>query len=98
VDGLRFDWDASKDKANQRRHGVGFDEAMTVFFDEHALMIADPDHSDAEDRFIMLGVSSRLRILVACHCYRGADDVIRIISARKAVKHEREQYNDRLTR
>ncbi|MCP3902447.1 MAG: BrnT family toxin [Planctomycetes bacterium] len=96
MDGLRFEWDPGKDRANQRRHGVAFDEAMTVFFDEHALLIEDPEHSEAEDRFIMLGLSSKLRILVVCHCYRSGDDVIRLISARRANKQEREGYNGRL--
>lgn len=93
--GLRFQWDSAKSAANQRKHGVSFDEARTVFYDEHALLIADPDHSDAEDRFILLGLSSALRALVVCHCYRGEDEVIRIISARRANRTERAQYTQR---
>jgi hypothetical protein len=88
---LRFEWEKRKDAENRRRHGVSFDEARTVFSDEHALLIADPDHWDHEDRFVLLGLSSALRTLVVCHCYRH-DDVIRIISARKANRAEREEY------
>jgi uncharacterized protein len=91
---LRFEWDDRKDAANRRRHGVSFDEAHTVFFDEHAVLIDDPDHSDMEDRFILLGLSSALRMLVVCHCYR-RDDVIRIISARKANRDEQTEYQAR---
>jgi uncharacterized protein len=92
---LRFDWDPKKDAANQRKHGVSFDEATTVFSDEHALLIDDPDHSEDEERFILLGLSSALRTLVVCHCYREADSVIRLISARKATRTEREEYGRR---
>jgi len=91
---LRFEWDERKATTNRRKHGVSFEEARTVFVDEDALQIPDPDHSDDEDRFIMLGVSSRLRVLVVCHCYRKADEVIRIISARKADGRERRQYDE----
>jgi uncharacterized DUF497 family protein len=92
---LRFEWDARKDAANQRKHGVSFDEASTVFADEDALLIADPDHSDDEKRFLLLGLSSELRALVVCHCYREADEIIRIFSARRANKREERQYVER---
>lgn len=92
---LQFEWDERKSAANQRKHGVSFKEASTVFSDERALLIDDPDHSDDEDRFILLGISSDLRMLVVCHCYRAADDLIRIISARKATRNEQRQYNKR---
>ena len=92
---LRFDWDPRKDSANQRKHGVSFEEALTVFSDERALLIDDPDHSDDEDRFALLGLSANLRILVVCHCYRETDDSIRIISARKANRSERVEYQKR---
>jgi uncharacterized DUF497 family protein len=92
---LRFEWDGAKERQNRRKHGVSFHEATTVFADEHALLIDDPDHSEEEDRFVLLGLSSALRTLVVCHCYREADDVVRIISARRAVKSERERYNQR---
>lgn len=96
MDGIAFEWELAKDRANQRKHGVAFDEAQTVFFDDHALLLDDPDHSEAEDRFVILGLSSRLRVLLVCHCYRAKDNVIRIISARRADRHERHDYNDRL--
>jgi uncharacterized protein len=92
---LRIEWDKRKAVANQRKHGVSFEEARSVFFDEEALLIPDEGHSDEEERFIMLGLSSRLRTLVVCHCYRQADEIIRIISARKANRTERAQYEQR---
>jgi len=85
---ITFEWDEAKSRANKRKHGISFEEAQTVFFDENAHMIEDPDHSEDEDRFILLGLSSQLRVLVVCHCYRASDKVIRIISARKATKKE----------
>jgi uncharacterized DUF497 family protein len=95
---LRFTWDPRKAKANQRKHGIGFDEATTVFLDDNALLISDPDHSEDEDRFLLLGLSSRLRTLVVCHCLRASGDEIRLISARKATKPERAQYEKRAKR
>jgi uncharacterized protein len=92
---LSFRWDPAKDTINRRKHGIGFAEAATVFYDDDALLVADPEHSQEEDRFLLLGLSSRLRALVVCHCYREAHDVIRIISARRADRSEREQYNKR---
>jgi uncharacterized DUF497 family protein len=92
---IRFEWDPSKNSANQRKHGIGFVEASTVFADEHALLIDDPEHSGDEDRFVLLGLSSNLRTLVICHCYRESDAVIRIISARKASRKERDFYSRR---
>ena len=75
---LRFEWDPRKAAANRRKHGVSFAEAETVFADEHALLLADPEHSDAEDHFLLLGLSAALRILVVVHCYRAGDTVIRL--------------------
>ncbi len=95
---LRFVWDERKSMANARKHGVTFAEAETVFLDEEALLIADPDHSDDEDRFVLLGRSARLRTLVVCHCDREHDSVIRIISARKADRQERTRYEQRRKR
>ncbi len=91
----RFEWDPRKDAANRRKHRVGFDEARTVFYDELALLIVDPDHSADEDRFILLGRSAATRVLVVCHCYRESDEVIRLISARRANAKERAQYRKR---
>ncbi|MBN2018150.1 MAG: BrnT family toxin, partial [Candidatus Cloacimonetes bacterium] len=85
---LRFDWDKTKSKANQKKHGISFEEAQTVFFDENAIEYFDPDHSKTEDRFLLLGLGSSLRILVVLHCYRKRESLIRIISARKATKKE----------
>jgi len=89
---IRFVWDSKKNIANQRKHGVSFEEAQTVFYDEYAQLITDPDHSEEEDHFIILGRSIRLRILVVCHCYREDDGVIRILSARRANKFEQGFY------
>ena len=89
---IKFEWDPRKDRANQKKHGVSFEEAQSVFFDENAVQFYDEDHSEREDRFIMLGLSIRSRILVVCHCERESGDVIRIISARKATKSESKYY------
>lgn len=90
---LSFDWAPRKAAANRRKHGVSFEEAATVFSDDHALLIDDPDHSAEEDRFVLLGVSATLRVLVVVHCYREGDARIRLISARKATRSERAQYD-----
>lgn len=79
---LRFEWDERKSASNQHKHGVSFDEARTVFYDERARIIDDPDHSDEEERFILLGFSSALRMLVVCHCYRQDGNVVRASSRR----------------
>jgi uncharacterized DUF497 family protein len=91
----RFEWDEKKSQSNRKKHGVSFEEALTVFSDENALLLADPDHTVEEDRFILLGLSAQLRMLVVCHCYWERDEIIRLISARKATRVEREQYNKR---
>ena len=87
-----FAWDPAKADANERKHGVGFDEATSVFLDDHALLIPDPDYAHDEERFLLLGSSARFRLLVVCHCYRENEHVIRLISARKATRHEAAQY------
>ncbi|MGH9783640.1 MAG: BrnT family toxin [Terriglobia bacterium] len=92
---LRFEWDPKKAAENKRKHGVSFQEAETVFADEFAIFLDDPDHSSEEARFLLLGLSARLRTLVVSHCYRKADDVVRLISARKATRPERDVYNQR---
>jgi uncharacterized DUF497 family protein len=89
---LSFEWDERKSAANAKKHGVSFEEAKSVFVDERAKLINDPDHSDDEDRFVLLGLSGALRLLLVCHCYRGDGNVIRIISARKASAHESKSY------
>ncbi len=89
---LRFEWDATKAKRNLAKHGVTFAEAQTAFYDEMAIQFYDPDHSDTEDRFILLGLSARPRVLVVCHCVNESETVVRIISARKADKDEERVY------
>lgn len=89
---LRFDWDPAKAAANLRKHGVSFEEAETVFSDEHALLLDDPEHSADEDRFVLIGRSAASQMVVVCHCYHERADVIRVISARKATRTERHQY------
>ena len=91
---MQFEWDANKNRINKKKHGISFEEASTVFQDENALLITDPDHSENEDRFVLLGLSTRLNLLVVCHCLRQSDTVIRIISARKATKTESRQYTE----
>ncbi|PCI51369.1 MAG: hypothetical protein COB51_02015 [Moraxellaceae bacterium] len=91
MDNLIFEWDPLKNTSNLKKHGISFEEAKTVFTDEFARLIADPDNSDNEDRFILLGTSIESKLLVVCHCVR-EEESIRIISARKAEKHERKIY------
>lgn len=94
MDSIIFSWDENKNRANQRKHGICFNEARSVFADEFGRIIPDPDHSQNEDMFIPLGISYQVRLLVVCHCNREKGGVIRIISARKANKHEIKQYRD----
>ena len=98
VDGVNvidgFEWNNDKATLNLKKHGVSFEEALTVFWDEHGLIISDPEHSENEDRFVLLGMSENLRVLVVIHCERG--ESIRLISARVATKHERKQYEESL--
>ncbi|MBQ3426094.1 MAG: BrnT family toxin [Clostridia bacterium] len=89
---LKFEWDNNKNQINKKKHDVDFDEAKTVFYDVNALVIDDPEHSQDEERFIILGMSNKPSLLVVCHCYRQSETVIRIISARKATKTETKQY------
>jgi uncharacterized protein len=86
---LSFEWDEKKNIANQKKHGVSFEEAKSVFYDEQAMEFSDPAHPDDETRFLMVGHSHRFRLLVVCHCYREVESVIRIISARKLTSKER---------
>ncbi|MBN8214496.1 MAG: BrnT family toxin [Xanthomonadales bacterium] len=89
---LRFEWDPAKAAANSKKHGIGFDEAKSAFSDERAKLIADPAHSNDEDRFVLLGLSTKLKLRVVCHCCRTKSNTIRIISARKATAIESQQY------
>lgn len=92
---IYFEWDNNKNEINKKNHKVSFEEARTVFFDEEALIIPDPEHSWEEERFIIPGRSERENLLVVCHCYRASETVIRIISARKANKNESSKYYER---
>ena len=96
MDMITFEWDPNKNEINKKKHNVSFEEAATVFYDVNGLMISDDEHSDEEDRFILLGFSLTAKLLVVCHCYRESDTVIRIISARKANRSETNQYNQSL--
>ena len=89
---LRFEWDLKKAAANLHKHKVSFHDAQTVFSDERALLIDDPDHSEDEDRFVLLGLSHSLRLLVVVHCYRADGNVVRLISARRADSDEQSLY------
>lgn len=91
---LTFEWNDRKASENKRKHGVSFDEAKSAFLDENARLIPDPEHSDDEDRFVLLGLSIQLRLLLVCHCYREEGNVVRIISARRADRSERNQYSE----
>ncbi|MBM3336661.1 MAG: BrnT family toxin [Betaproteobacteria bacterium] len=95
MNSLQFEWDSRKALANIKKHGISFEGARSAFYDEQAKLIDDPDHSVDEERFILLGLSFSLRLIVVCHCYRGDDGVIRIISARKATTHETKSYKQR---
>ena len=92
MDNIKFEWDETKNRTNQKKHGISFHEAKTVFYDSEARVIDDPEHSEEEDRFIILGLSKKANLLIVCHCYRDSDSVIRIISARKATPRESQQY------
>jgi uncharacterized protein len=93
MDLISFEWDPHKNELNKKAHGISFDEAMTVFYDENARLIADEKHSIHEDRFLILGYSKKSNLLIVCHCYRENDEKIRLISARKANNLESKQYN-----
>jgi len=92
MDNLNFEWDQKKSTSNLLKHEISFEEAQTVFYDENAILFYDPDHSEDEDRFILLGISRSLNLLVVCHCHVIDKNLIRIISARKATKKESGNY------
>lgn len=93
INSIKFELDAAKAAGNIQKHGVTFEEARTAFFDERARLMSDPDHLESEQRFILLGFSSSLRIIVDCHCTRSEGHVIRIISARKATASATNAYD-----
>ena len=92
---MKFEWDKKKNQINRQKHGITFEEAETVFYDDDALLKYDDGHSEDEDRFVLLGMSQLEKILIVCHCYRAGEQVIRIISARRATNRERIQYEER---
>jgi len=92
MDDIIFEWDENKFTANQKKHKISFEEAKSVFYDEHAKYRDDPDHSEGEERFIILGLSEKANLLVVCHCYRASETIVRIFSARRATPAERRQY------
>lgn len=89
---IRYEWDENKNRINQRKHGISFEEAATVFYDEYAIFFDDPDHSAEEDRFLIIGTTAKERICIVSHCYRDQGNTIRIISARKATRSEKKIY------
>ena len=91
---MNFEWDKNKNLINQRKHGVSFEEVKSVFEDTYAILFDDPDHSEYEERFLIIGMTVAKGICIVSHCYRGADETIRIISARKATKSERNVYEE----
>ena len=93
---LKFEWDDHKNASNIKKHKISFSEAKTVFLDENALLIYDPDHSETEDRFVLIGSSYKANVLVVCHCYKQDEEIIRIISCRKATKNERNTYGEQI--
>lgn len=93
---IKFEWDENKNQINQKKHGITFTEAKSVFYDDAAIFFDDPDHSVGEERFLIIGLTEQERICIVSHCYRGEDDVIRIISARKATRNEEKVYYENL--
>ena len=91
---MNFEWEENKNQINQRKHGISFEEAQAVFEDEHAILFDDPDHSESEERFLLIGLDRKTRVCIVSHCYRDTDGTIRIISARKATKLERSVYDE----
>ncbi len=94
MDTLKFEWDENKNRINIAKHKVSFEEAASVFSDERSVLFDDPEHSEYEDRFLIIGITYAEKVCIVSHCYRGEDDVIRIISARKATRKEKEFYNE----
>lgn len=92
---INFEWDENKNRLNQRKHGISFEEAASVFYDEYAVLFDDPDHSGEEDRFLIIGTTGTEKICIVSHCYRDNNDTIRIISARKAIKPEQRIYTEK---
>ena len=94
MDTIRFEWDNNKNELNKKKHKISFEEAKTVFYDDNAILFDDPDHSEFEERFLILGISQTEKLCIVSHCYRDNDNIIRIISARKATKNETKVYTE----
>lgn len=92
MDKITFEWDNNKNIINKKKHNISFEEAKTVFFDDRAILFDDPEHSIGEERFLIIGTTELSKICIVSHCYRGDDDIIRIISARKATATEQDIY------
>ena len=92
MNNIQFEWDDNKAQKNIEKHKISFEEACTVFADENAILFDDPEHSQDEERFLLLGFSDRANMLIVCHCYRGENDIIRLISAREATSNEKMRY------
>ena len=93
---ISFEWDERKNALNKLKHGISFEEAQTVFYDYNAILFDDPDHSQEEERFLILGISTKEHLCIVSHCYRGKDNIIRLISARKATRSEQAVYTESL--
>ena len=91
---LSFEWDENKNEINKKKHGISFETAQEVFYDDNAILFDDPDHSVGEERFLIIGMTRSLKVCIVSHCYRDQDNVIRLISAREATKHERKTYEE----
>ena len=91
---LSFEWDENKNEINKKKHGISFETAQEVFYDDNAVLFDDPDHSVGEERFLIIGMTRSLKVCIVSHCYRNSDNVIRLISAREATKHERKTYEE----
>lgn len=92
MENIKFEWDENKNKINQKKHGLSFETAKEVFFDQAAILFDDPDHSDEEERFLIIGMTKASKICIVSHCYRDSDSIIRLISAREATKTEKKIY------
>ena len=94
MDTINFEWDENKNQINKKKHGLSFETAQEVFYDEFAVVFDDPDHSIGEERFLIIGMTESSKICIVSHCYRNSDNVIRIISAREATKREKKIYQE----
>lgn len=89
---IKFEWDENKNEKNKKKHGISFETAKEVFYDDNAVLFDDPDHSIGEERFLIIGMTNSSKICIVSHCYRGSDNIIRLISAREATKNEKTIY------